>query len=341
MPRESDIISRFKSRAARLRQSRRVLIGIGDDAAVVRSDARSNLIACSDLVVEGVHFRRDWSEPFAIGHKALAATVSDVAAMGGAPLFALVSLALPRETSSEFVDGLIEGLFSVADSYGIAIIGGDTSSSPGPLFIDTTVLGECGEGRAIRRGGAAAGDLIFVTGSLGASELGLRLLEQRRTQEQPGVSEGEDHLAAARAKAIKRHTLPEPRVNAGAAIGKAGLATAMIDISDGLSTDLNHLTEASGCGALISADAIPVADCVRVLASELGDMDPLTVALNSGEEYELLFTSPAKNREAIASLSSELGLPITAIGQITHEREVVIANGTRTELAPGGWEHLI
>ena len=318
-----------------------MLIGIGDDAAIVRPVPQSNLIACSDLIVEGVHFRRDWSDPFAIGHKALASTVSDVAAMGGVPLFALVSLALPRETPSGFVGRLIEGLFSAADSYGIAIIGGDTSSSPGPLFIDTTVLGECGEGQAIPRSGAATGDLIFVTGSLGASELGLRLLEQRRTPEQPSVAESEDHLAAARAEAIRRHILPEPRVKAGAAIGKARLATAMIDVSDGLSTDLNHLTEASGRGALIHAHAIPVADCVRLLAPELGDVDPLTLALNSGEEYELLFTSPVENKEAIAGLSSEMGLPITVIGEITRDRDVVIDNGTRTKLAPGGWEHLI
>ncbi len=340
MPRESEIISRFKTRASMVRNTR-VLIGIGDDAAVVRAAAQSNLIACCDLVVEGVHFRRDWSDPFAIGYKALAATVSDVAAMGGIPLFALVSMALPRETPSNFVDRLIEGLFSAADSHGVSIIGGDTSSSPGPLFIDTTVLGECDEDRAVPRSGAQPGDLIFVTGSLGASEIGLRLLEQRRGDEQPNGSASQDGLSIARAHAINRHTLPQPRVKAGAAIGEAGLATAMIDISDGLSTDLNHLVEASGCGAVIQAHAIPVADCVPLLAAALGGMDPLTLALNSGEEYELLFASQPKNLEEISRLSSDLGLAITPIGEITRERGVLIENGTQMELAPGGWEHLV
>lgn len=340
MPRESEIISRIKARADASRKND-LLIGIGDDAAVVRNSAASNLIMCSDLVVEGVHFRRDWSDPFSIGYKALAATISDVAAMGGVPRFALVSLALPRETAADFIDDLIEGLFSIADAYDVAIVGGDTSSSPGPLFIDTVLAGECEDGRAVTRGGAKEDDLIFVTGSLGASEVGLKLLEQQRASYRDDRSDGEKRFEEERAEAVSHHTRPEPRVAFGAAIGRAGFASAMIDISDGLSTDLKNLTTASNCGAVINSGSIPVAGCVKLLARDIGALDPLSIALKSGEEYELLFTTPQKNRSEIKALSAQLGVPISEIGKIIKEQRLLIDNGKLAELAIAGWEHLI
>ncbi len=153
-------------------------LGIGDDAAVIKSTGASDLIACSDLSVEGVHFRIEWSDARLIGRKSLAVTLSDIAAMGAEARFALISVALPATLSSEFIDQLFDGFFDIADSYGVSIIGGDTSSSAHGLFIDTAVIGEAQSGRAVTRAGARVGDLIYVTGSLGASSLGLSLLEQ-------------------------------------------------------------------------------------------------------------------------------------------------------------------
>src|SRR5437868_1652542 len=339
MPRVAEIMARIKARAGAA--SNNVLAGIGDDGAVLKQTVRSNLIMCSDLSVEGIHFRRDWSDPFSIGHKALAATISDIAAMGGIPRFALVSLALPRETSSDFIDQLIEGLFSVAETYDVAIVGGDTSSSPGPLFIDTILAGECDENSAVLRSRAETEDIIYVTGSLGASAVGLKLLEQERPNHPDHESAAGRRLAEQRASAIKRHILPEPRVKAGAAIGRAGLVSAMIDISDGLSTDLKNLTEASGCGAVLEARTIPIAECAKLLAGELGDLDPLAIALQSGEEYELLFTSSATNRRKIEILFDALEVPISAIGRISQQKGLFLDDGKLIDLPIAGWEHFV
>ena len=332
MPTEGDIISRIRGRA---RRGRRVLVGIGDDAAVVSFDPNSDLIACCDLVVEGVHFRAGWAAPNLLGHKALAVTLSDVAAMGGTARFAMISIALPPSTKSEFVDELFRGIIDLADRYEISIIGGDTSGSPGPLFLDTSVIGECARGRAVTRAGAQPGDIIYVTGDLGASALGLHLLEAgHRLDEEPGDSD--------RRLALLKHLAPEPRLKLGQAIGEAGLATAMIDISDGLSTDLWHILEESGCGAVIRASAIPIAGCVASLALEDSGIDALNLALHGGEEYELLFTAPRESEPQLVELSTSYGLAITAIG------ETLAGSGLRLEHANGvesvvplGHEHRI
>ncbi|HJZ66989.1 MAG TPA: thiamine-phosphate kinase, partial [Blastocatellia bacterium] len=264
MPSESEIISRVRKRA---RVSDDVRLGIGDDAAVIKGAGGKDLIACCDLMVEGVHFRAEWTPPRLLGRKALAVNLSDVAAMGGVPRYAMMSVALPKKYSSEFIDQLFGGVFEFADACEVSIIGGDTSSSRDSLFIDVSVIGDCDTGRAVTRSGAKPGDAIYVTGCLGASALGLSLLESGYRLEEPGTD--------AKCRAISRHLNPEPQLKLGRAIGKAGLATAMIDISDGLSTDLQHLCEESGCGAVIDAGAIPIADCVKSVASEAKDLDPL------------------------------------------------------------------
>jgi len=333
MPGESEIIAKIR---ARTHPSGRVIVGVGDDAAILEPRQNRDLVACCDLSIEGVHFRLEWATPRMIGRKALAVTLSDVAAMGGAANFALVSVALAAGTKDELIDELFGGLFEEAEAFGVSIVGGDTSKSPGPLFIDTTVIGECASGAAVRRSSAAPGDIIFVTGSLGGSGLGLKLLESgyRLSEDQ---STAED---SARRQAILRHLAPETRMAAGEGIGKLGLATAMIDISDGLSTDLGHILEESHCGAIVRADSIPIAECVKKLSSAEQERDPVSLALQSGEEYELLFTARPEMRPRVSELAVGIGLPITAIGEITREPGMrLLREGKESALTPSGYEH--
>lgn len=337
MPGEFEIISKIKQRA---RKTNSVIVGIGDDAAVLRTTDGKDLVACCDLMVEGVHFRRTWTAPKLIGRKALAVTLSDIAAMGAVPMFATISVAFPRDCSSEFVDELFEGVFGLADSCGVLIVGGDTSSSPDSLFIDTAVIGECERGRAITRSGARAGDMICVTGNLGASALGLMLLE-RGVRPGEGAPNGEASERM-RWEAVMKHLAPVPRLQLGAALGERGLATAMIDISDGLSTDLSHVLDESGVGAVIRADSIPTASCVESLAPGSATAESLQLALHGGEEYELLFTARPGGKAEIEKLASELGTPITTIG------EAVIGSGIQLEregklerVVARGFEHRI
>lgn len=326
MPKESEIISLIRKRA---RHTDRVSVGIGDDAAVIKSAGASDMIACSDLSVEGVHFRIEWSDAWLIGRKSLAVTLSDIAAMGAEARFALLSVALPTALSSEFIDQLFEGFFDIADSYGVSIIGGDTSGSAHSLFIDTTAIGEAQSGRAVTRAGAREGDLIYVTGRLGASSLGLSLLEQGYRLDESD--------SPAQLDAMMKHLKPEPRLGAGKAIGEAGIATAMIDISDGLSTDLWHILDESHCGAIIRAGEIPVAESVKLLSPDRA----LEYALHGGEEYELLFTSPFDFRDKVGELSKSLSIPITLIGEITRGEDLQLERGGLFEsVKPSGYEHL-
>lgn len=329
---EAEIISRIRQRA---RATSQVLVGIGDDAAVLQHSAATDLIACCDLMTEGVHFRRDWAAPRLIGHKALAVTLSDVAAMGGVPRFAMISIALPHDLPAGFIEDLFEGIFELAESSGVSIIGGDTSSSVDSLFIDTSVIGECGAGRAITRKRAKVGDAIYVTGALGASALGLLMFEQGfRLENLPG--------SEPRAQVLMKHLAPAPRLKVGQAIGNRRLATAMIDISDGLSTDLWHILDESECGAVIEADNIPIAGCVHLLARGDSQIEPLRLALDGGEEYELLFTSPLENQTGIAEMSEEFGVPVTAIGRIVADKGLRLErNGSFETILPAGYEHAI
>lgn len=332
MPTESQIISRLKDLS---RVDKRVVVGIGDDAAVILNPGGSgerDLLACCDLMVEGVHFRAEWAPPSLLGARALAVNLSDIAAMGGVPKFALVSVALPNCFSTEFIDEVFRGLFALAEASGVSIVGGDTSSSPDSFFIDVSVIGDCASGKAITRGGANIGDSIYVSGSLGGSALGLSLLEE-------GVRLGDESDFQ---DALLKHLKPEPRLSLGQALGEAGLATAMIDISDGLSTDLWHLLDESKCGAVIHAATIPIADCVRRYSTHAPMADPLRVALNSGEEYELLFTVTPENAAQIEQVSHAFVVPITRIGEVVASGELQLETGDGLEpLSRSGYEHVI
>ncbi|MFL6216636.1 MAG: thiamine-phosphate kinase [Blastocatellia bacterium] len=337
MPGELEIIARLRARA---HAAAGVRIGIGDDAAVLQTDSARDLLACSDLMTEGVHFCREWSPPHLLGRKALAVTLSDIAAMGGAARYAMASIALPSNLPAGFVDELFNGLLDYADASDVAIIGGDTSSSTDSLFIDTIALGNCEAGRAVARSGASASDVVYVTGALGASMAGLMLLE-RGHRLTSNATMSDDEMSRARASAMSKHLSPAPHLALGRLIGERRLATAMIDVSDGLSTDLSHVLDESSCGAVLRAAAIPVADAARALAGEL-NAEPLALALHGGEEYELLFTARPEHRERIAQLSNEVGVPITAIGEITAGDGLRLErDGAVEPLKASGYEHRI
>jgi thiamine-monophosphate kinase len=337
MPGESEIISKVRNRA---RKTNSVVVGIGDDAAVVRTSDGTDLVVCCDLMVEGVHFRRAWGPPNLIGRKALAITLSDIAAMGSIPKFALISVAFPRGCSSEFVDEMFEGIFEMADSCGVSIVGGDTSSSQDSLFIDTTLIGECERGRAITRSGAQPGDMICVTGHLGASALGLLLLE--RGVRLPAAARTGESSERSEWQAVMKHLAPVPRLQLGAALGERGLATAMIDISDGLSTDLSHVLEESRVGAVIRAGSIPIASCLETLAAGSATIDSLQLALHGGEEYELLFTARPDVKAEIEELASEFDTSIATIGEVVIGGGIQLEKDGKLEQIPaGGFEHRI
>jgi len=297
-----------------------VLIGIGDDAAVIKASVDADLIACCDLMVENVHFRMEWTPPRLLGRKALAVNLSDVAAMGALPKFAMISIAVPHKYSREFIDELLIGISELADESGVAIIGGDTSGSSQSLFIDVSVIGECEGGRAVTRSGAEIGNKIYVSGSLGASALGLSFLEAGFR-----LSDVKDLGDTAR-QALLKHLAPEPKLRLGRALGETGLATAMIDISDGLSTDLNHILEDSGVAAILQASALPIDDIVLSATASVPAVDPTTLALNGGEEYELLFTVRPQDQDKVTFLVKTLGEKVTLIGEIVPTQPFAVSS---------------
>lgn len=331
---EIDFINSIREKALRRRRrkSSSLLFGIGDDAAVIEQRGGFDSVVTSDLLVEEVDFRLETTTPRALGHKALAVSLSDVAAMGARPRFALLSIGVPaRIWRGEFLDELYEGFFALADCYNVSLIGGDVSRTPERVVIDSTVIGEVAHGAAVFRSGARTGDHIFVTGDLGASSIGLRLLERgrriRRAYEEQCVMQ-----------AVGRHRRPEPRVSWGAFLGEEGLASAMIDISDGLSSDLSHLCHESRAGATIDARRIPIAPPVRRLCESLG-LDPLEAALNGGEDFELLFTI---NPRKLPHLPKRVGgVPATYIGDVTRQQDsILLRTGKRLRgLSPKGFEH--
>lgn len=334
---EFDFIASLKQRvAAAGLKSESLIAGLGDDAAVFRSGAGKENVITADLLVEDVDFRRTTTPPFLLGHKALAVSLSDIAAMGARPLWALISIGVPEDVwQTEFVNHFYDGLLALANHYGVQLIGGDTSRTNESIVIDSVVAGECATGRAVMRSGAAPGDQIFVTGSLGAAAAGLRLIER-------GAHLAEQNLADEDSQKLDhvliRQLRPEARVGWGIVLGEERLATAMIDLSDGLSSDLNHLCEASGVGALIDSSQLPIDNRVVELCGRRA-LDPLQLALHGGEDFELLFTvKPAD----VARLPRRVdGVEIKRIGEIANATDgVKISEGARIwDLKPGGWKH--
>lgn len=310
--------------------------GIGDDAAVVQTTPGKETVVTTDLLIEDIDFRRTTIPPFLLGHKALAVSLSDIAAMGARPRWSLTSIGVPSDVwQTNFGDRFYSGLFELANRYDVQLIGGDTSRTEEKIVIDSIVIGECFTGHAVKRSGAKVGDQIFVTGSLGGAAAGLRLVER-------GAHLAEQHLQDEDSQKLDhvllRQLRPEPRVGWGIVLGDEKLATSMIDISDGLSSDLNHLCSASGVGALIDSSLLPIDSQVTELCGRRA-LDPLQLALHGGEDFELLFTV---NPADVAKLPRRVdGTQITRIGEITSQSEgVQIREGARIwDLNPGGWKH--
>jgi thiamine-monophosphate kinase len=298
-------------------------LGIGDDAAILRPRSRSEWVVTTDAFLENVHFLRKVHPPEAVSYKALARAASDLAAMGARSGFFFMMLALPDALTGSWLDGFLAGMARAARRFGLILAGGDTTKYP-LAAITLTILGEIDRGKAILRSGARPGDLLCVTGRLGEAELGLRLIQRKL------------HKQKRWAKLLKKHLYPEPRLALGNWLASHQYPTAMIDTSDGLSTDLRHLCQSSGVGAILWSSKIPKAAIPPDLRRL--NLDPLEMALNGGEDYELLFTVP-KKRSGRLPRNLE-GVPITVIGEITTSRGILVVDafGKSCTLRPNGWD---
>jgi thiamine-monophosphate kinase len=288
--------------------------GIGDDCAVLRIPSGHEALVTTDFSLEDIHFRREWHPPESVGHRCLARGLSDIAAMGGVPHAAFLSLALPGDLPQKWVDGFLGGLIRLASRYSVRLAGGDTAQSPDGILADIVVLGSVPKGKAILRSGARPGDLLYVTGKLGSSAAALNDLRDGRKL---------------RPRSHPRHFYPEPRIAVGEFLRKKKLASAMIDLSDGLSTDLGHICEESKTGAVVNAEALP--------AVRSKDGSALALALHGGEEYELLFAAPPEHR-----ITKQIaGVAVTQIGEIVRGRQMMLTtdDGGTEVLKPAGWEH--
>jgi thiamine-monophosphate kinase len=291
---------------------------VGDDCAVLPQNSTHDLLITSDMLVEDVDFSLKWTDPETLGHKALAVSLSDIAAMGGSPEFALLSIAVSEKLwKTDFLDRFYQSWHSIAQNYGVELAGGDISRVPDRLVIDSTVLGSVPKGRAIWRSGARPGDGIYVSGSLGGAAAGLAILEK---------GDREPH------ELIEKQLKPTPQISLGKQLQQFHLATAMIDVSDGLGSDLSHICESSGVGAIIRAERVPIHPSIRSVASI---DEELQWALSGGEDFELLFTADP-DHFAAASIKN-----VTQIGEITGERGRVDieADGQMQSLGSIGFRH--
>jgi thiamine-monophosphate kinase len=308
-----------------------LLVDIGDDTAVIRMDDRRALLLTCDIQVEGRHFRFDRITPYQLGRRAMAVNLSDIASMGGKPTYALVSLGLPATFPVKSCDRLFEGMrdeLKVHDAY---VIGGNLARTREGLVVDITMLGETALSGILTRSGARPGDRVFVTGTLGASGAGfqaLRLFGGKVPRRYKGL--------------VDRHVTPTPRVELGRRIARSGVASAMIDLSDGLAGDLFHVCERSAVGAEIREDRLPLPDHIEEIARESGT-SVRELALHSGEDYELLFTvPPAVPSRKVRAIPGDTGVPVTEIGTIVPRENgycVVDPIGRKSPLRPAGWDH--
>jgi len=322
---EFGLIDSIQKMAAR--QSPSVLIGMGDDAAALKIATASILLATTDMLLEDVHFDLSYTDYYSLGWKSAAANLSDIAAMGGIPRFCLTSLGIPSSIPVEQIKNFYRGFSAVLRSHHVLLVGGDTCSSKDKLVVNVVVLGESEKMYLVTRAGAEPEDRIFVTGTLGDSAAGLELLRARARHKRQGHWEK---------RLIQKHLRPEPRVGWGIQIARSRCAHAMIDISDGLSSDLTHICEQSGVGAKVYTENLPCSHSLQDGRNEL-HKTPMHYALSGGEDYELLFTAPPRCRKKLKSL----GLPLIEIGEITRTKKMVLVDGhgISRPLVPDGFVH--
>ncbi|HRI04206.1 MAG TPA: thiamine-phosphate kinase [Pyrinomonadaceae bacterium] len=314
---EFEFIHRIKSKYA--------LHRIGDDCAILPKDAESDLLVTADMLVEDIDFRLDWTTPEFLGHKSLAVSLSDIAAMGGTPKWAMLTIGIPQHLwNTDFIGRFYAGWFALATEFVVELVGGDLSKVPDKLVIDSIVGGECAKGKAVLRSTAKPGDAIFVAGTLGGAAGGLRLLQN-------GIR-FDDSLPLEQRDLILKQLQPRPQLTLSKALITLDITTSMLDVSDGLSSDLAHVCSASGVGASIDQSRLPIEP---YLASNFSFDECLDMAINGGEDLGLLFTVDEKNISLIDSM------PVTRIGSITANAGIIELNhdGKTTILKPKGYRH--
>jgi thiamine-monophosphate kinase len=327
---EDEVLQRIQQIARDLKAGSGLRLSIGDDAAAFRPSARHLTLISTDALVENVHFDLRYFSPADLGWKALAVNLSDIAAMGGRPLYATTSIAFPRGLTARFVEDFYKGLASLAKQHGVVLIGGDTCSSQRDIFVDVTVIGEIEPAKIVTRSGARPGDLLYVTGALGGSAMGLEWLTRSSTNAWGALAKRR------KSSLVQRHLRPEPRCAAGRFLADRRLPSAMIDVSDGLSTDLGHLCQQSQVGAIVDAKRIPLPKSSSLSIPQLHDW--LGYALNGGEDYELLFAVPSRRRKKVPRAIQ--GLPIHEIGFFTSRPGTWLVQGDQqTEFFPSGFDH--
>jgi len=333
-----------------------LLVGIGDDAAVVEPERHRADVLTVDALVEGIHFERAFVPPDAIGHRALAVNLSDLAAMGAAPRLALLSLALPPALPLADFDAIIAGVTSLAAQHRLHVAGGNLTRSPGPLMIDIAASGSVKPRQALRRNGARPGDDVYVSGTIGAAAAGLLMLAEKvSTTEKLSTTEDtgdtEEHFVqkttassassvveSSAARCVARYLRPEPRVRLGLMLARNRAASACMDLSDGLSDAVYQVAEASGVGARIDADALPIDAAAHAWFASRGD--PIADAITGGDDYELLFTVRPRTRSRLAAAMRHGGVSLTRIGVCTEDRAVVLRRDARDVPLPrGGYRH--
>jgi len=305
-----------------------MVVGIGDDAAVVEPERNRLEVLSVDALVEGVHFDRAFTPPAAVGHRALAVNLSDLAAMGAAPRLALLSLALPAALPIDDFDQMISGLTALAAGHHVHVAGGNLTRSPGPLMIDVTVVGTVKRRQALTRGGARPGDELWVTGTIGAAAAGLQMLRQAAKSSATEVVE----------PCIRKYLYPEPRVRIGSLLGRNRAATACMDLSDGLADGVHQIAEASGVGAIIDAGALPIASAAREWFDSHGT-DAVVAAATGGDDYELLFAVRPREGGRFAAALRHRDAPLTRVGRCTADPAVVLRRDNSDQPLPRGYAH--
>lgn len=324
---EFGFIERFKPMFSHLLNSGQT--GIGDDCAIIPVNEKEEWLVTTDLLVEGVHFLKDAISPYQLGVKSMAVNLSDIAAMGGTPTGAFLSIAIPKDTEVEYLDELMKGIHSVAERYSVPLMGGDTTKSLQHLAINVCVIGKCEKGKARRRGMAKMGDLICVSGNLGDSAAGLEAV-LNKFPKTPAIT-----------ALIDKHHTPTPRIEEGALLSSYAGVHAMMDLSDGVASDLPHILKASGCGAIIEVSHLPISDELRSAAEEYG-WDCLSMAAAGGEDYELLCTIAPSDFDAVnEAFKSNFSKELSTIGFITGGASCIkwLDNGEEFNLSNVGFQH--
>jgi thiamine-monophosphate kinase len=328
---EHALLARILARLPR--PGAQILVGPGDDAAVIEPGRNLRLVVTTDALVENVHFSRAWYRPADIGHKALAVNLSDLAAMGATPRWALLSLALPGTLPVGDVDELIGGLATVARAHGVSVAGGNITRSPGGLVVDVTAGGEVASRRWLTRAGGHPGDELWLSGTVGAARAGLEMLEE-------GVRSAMDTLGdGPRTTCIDRQLRPEARVRLGIAMAKGRAARAAMDLSDGLADAVRQVAAASSCGAVVTGAAVPVDGEARRWW-QAHAVDPLERAVAGGEDYELLFAVPPRWKGRLRNVRRQVSTPeLTRIGVLTRDHGLWLEHDGQRTTWPEGFEH--